>query len=117
GYHPFTVTWYTFVFALAAVLVLADFSKIGEFWAADAGNGVYTAVYGIITTVLPYILYTSGLKLVENGKAAIMATVEPVVATIFGILIYHEKMSLMNGIGVFLVLLAIVILNIRPKDA
>ncbi|MBQ0001373.1 MAG: EamA family transporter, partial [Clostridiales bacterium] len=34
GYHPFTVTWYTFVFALAAVLVLADFSKIGEFWAA-----------------------------------------------------------------------------------
>lgn len=113
GYHPFTVTYYTFVFALAAVLVLTDFHTIGEFWIGHPENILYTVAYGIVTTVLPYILYTSGLKYVENGKASVMATVEPVVATILGVVIYQETMSVMNVIGVILVLTAIVLLNLN----
>ena len=110
SYHPFTVTWYTFIFALCAVAFLTDFQTVGSFWTANAVNLPYTIAYGVITTVLPYILYTSGLKYIENGKASIMATVEPVVATILGILVYHEALGLMNGLGVLMVLGAIIIL-------
>lgn len=112
GYHPFTVTWYTFVFALAPVLLLTDFRQIGFFWSTHPGNMIYTVCYGMITTVLPYILYTSGLRYVENGKASIMATIEPVVATILGILVYQESMTFMNGVGVLLVLTAILLLEL-----
>lgn len=115
GYHPFTVTWYTFVFALAAILVLTDFHAICDFWGSHPSNIMYTIAYGIVTTVLPYILYTSGLKHVENGKASIMATVEPVVATILGVCVYQETMSFMNVVGVVLVLTAIVLLNLKTK--
>lgn len=68
-------------------------------------------LYGVFTTVLPYILYTKGLQGVENGQAAIIASVEPVVATILGTVVYHEMLSLYELIGIVLVLGAIVISN------
>jgi drug/metabolite transporter (DMT)-like permease len=68
-------------------------------------------LYGVFTTVLPYILYTRGLQGVENGQAAIIASVEPVVATILGTVVYRETLSLYEIIGIVLVLGAIVISN------
>ena len=38
----------------------------------------------MISTVLPYLLYTAGLARIDSGKAAILASVEPVVAAWLG---------------------------------
>lgn len=111
NYHPFTVTLYTFVFAAAAVLFLNDWKPLGEFLFETPGNVLYGIGYGVVTTVLPYILYTFGLSRIEAGQASIMATVEPVVATLLGILVFHEKMTVMGMAGVLLVLGAVVVLN------
>lgn len=111
GYHPFTVTLYTFFCALIAVLFLADWKPVADFAFSSPVNLLYGLAYGIITTVLPYILYTTGLSRVESGQASIMATVEPVVATLLGILVYHEEMTAIGLAGVILVLAALVILN------
>ncbi len=111
GYHPLTVTFYTFVCTLAGTLPLADWMPIGTFLAGDRGNLLYTAAYGVVTTGLPYILYTTGLRYVENSKASIMATVEPVVATLIGVFILHERMTVSGAAGVVLVLFALVILS------
>ncbi len=111
GYHPLTITFYTFVCTLAGALPLADWMPIGTFFAQNSGNLPYTVVYGVVTTGLPYILYTSGLRYVENSKASIMATVEPVVATLIGVLILHEQMTVLSGAGVVLVLAALVVLS------
>ena len=110
-YHPFTITLYTFVCATAAVLFLTDWSTLGAFLTETPTNFLYGIGYGIVTTVLPYILYTYGLSRVENSRASIMATVEPVVATVIGVLVFHEKMTVMGAVGVILVLAALVILN------
>ncbi len=110
-YHPFTVTMYTFVFAFAAVLFLADWKPLIRFMTESPGNLLYGIGYGVVTTVLPYLLYTFGLSRVENSKAAIMATIEPVVATLLGIFVFHEKMTAMGMTGVILVLAALAVLN------
>ena len=44
-----------------------------------------------------------------------MASVEPVVATIVGAVVFHESMSALSYAGVVLVLSAVVLLNVKTK--
>lgn len=111
NYHPFTITLYTFVCAFAAVLFLADWPPVLSFVTKSPGNILYGIGYGVVTTVLPYILYTFGLSKLENSRASIMATIEPVVATLIGVFWFHEAMSLTSAAGVALVLAALLIIK------
>lgn len=69
---------------------------------------------GVVSCFVPYMLYTYGLTGLENGRASILASVEPVVASLIGVFIYHEKMTIPAAAGVILVLLAILLLNLNP---
>lgn len=64
---------------------------------------------------MPYLLYTYGLSGMETGRASIMASVEPVVATIVGAAVFRERMSALSYAGVVLVLSAVVLLNVRTR--
>lgn len=96
-YAPMTVVYWTFVFAGIGALCFMDAPAL---LAALSDVSTALSALGIVavSTVLPYILYTRGLAEVESGKASIMASLEPVVASFVGILIYSEPMSA----GVFL---------------
>jgi drug/metabolite transporter (DMT)-like permease len=50
---------------------------------------------------------------VETGKASVMASTEPVVATLMGALIYQEKLPLISVLGVLLVIGAVCALNLK----
>lgn len=110
-YHPFTITLYTFAFALAATLLLTDWGPILSFVTERPSSLLYGLGYGVVTSVLPYILYTFGLSFVDNSRASIMATVEPVVATLIGVFWFREAMTLQSAAGVALVLAALVLLG------
>ena len=110
-YDSMTVTVWTFLFAGPASLLLIPGSKtLGpalakpELWLTAAGLVVFS-------TVLPYIFYTKGLSRVEPGKASIMASLEPVVAALAGILVFGEPMSAATGAGILCVLAGVVILR------
>ena len=49
--------------------------------------------FGFLSTVLAFCLYTAGPKNLDNGKASILASVEPVVATLIGVILYKETLS------------------------
>ena len=83
--------------------------------AASGGNLALAIGAGVVTCYLPYLLYTHGLTGMETGRASIMASVEPVVATIVGAAVFHERMGLLSYCGVVLVLSAVVLLNAGPK--
>lgn len=116
GLDSMTITDYTFLFAAIAGIVITDFSQYVQ---AFSGYGVsflaLAVVYTIVTTVMPYLLYTTGLSQVENSTASIMASVEPVVATLLGFLVFGETPTLSTFGGILLVLLALVLLSIAPK--
>ena len=44
-----------------------------------------------------------------------LASVEPVVASLVGVLVYHETLTIQAGMGVLLVLGAILLLNRKKK--
>ena len=77
----------------------------------SVSSAALAVVFVLVSTVLPYLTYTKGLKSVENGQASIIASIEPGIATLNGILWFHEKMSVQVVIGIILVLSGIVISN------
>ena len=113
GLSSITITDYTFLFAAVGSAFLADFRTIA---AALEAHGFVLAgfliLYCVVTTVLPYLLYTAGLSMVENGPASVLASVEPVVATLLGLLVFGETPTVQALIGMCLVLLALVLLSI-----
>lgn len=117
GYSSFTITFYTFFFSSLGTLPLIEFGHLRQSLASiDGGKGMLLiAGFALISTVLPYLLYTLGLTGVESGKASIMASIEPVVATILGIVVYGERLTVQGLIGIIMVLGAIVMLNIQES--
>ena len=83
---------------------------------SSAGSIGFVLAFALISTVIPYIVYTIGLKEVENGFASIIASIEPVVATVNGILWFQEKLRVGVLIGIVLVLTGIIISNLSVTN-
>ena len=111
GYNSMTITFYTFVFATLATVFMADVSSIINIVETRPGLSVYAAFMILVVTLFPYLCYTKGLSGMENGTASVIASIEPVMATVLGILIYKEKMTFTSAFGMILVLGSIIILN------
>ena len=77
----------------------------------------FSLLTALVTAVIPFLAYTLGLRSVEASKAGILATVEPMVATLIGIFVFSEPLTLMSGVGVLLILAAVVILNVSNGNS
>lgn len=114
-YRTETITFYTFVFAAIGVLPFCQMRELAWiFCAAPVAAAVNTGGIGFFACLLPYLLYTKGLCGVKPGQASVMATLEPVVASIVGMLLLGDSTSVLQIVGVILIVLSIVFLNI-PK--
>ena len=116
-YRPLTVTFYTFLIAAAGSFLLCERTALCSALSAVKADGLLWLVpaAALVTAVIPYLSYTVGLRSTEASRAAILATVEPVVATVLGALVYREHLSLPAFLGILLVLSAIVLLNLKKK--
>jgi drug/metabolite transporter (DMT)-like permease len=117
-YSPYTVTTYTFIFAaIGSWIICRPADVLDKFLsAADIGYLViFCCLTALITAVIPFLLYTLGLSSVEASRAGIIATVEPMVATMIGIVVFSEPLTLMSGLGIALILSAVVILNLKQR--
>lgn len=111
GYDPRTITFYIFLFAAIGSLAVADLPEIASVVRAGPARLLFFLLYAAVTTVLPYLFYTMGLEHVDNSRASVIVAVEPVVATVVGVLFYHEALTVPALLGVLLVLAAIVIMS------
>ena len=113
-YSPYTVTTYTFLFAAAGSwLVCQPADMVSKLSAADHLTGLllFCVLTGLVTAVIPFLAYTLGLRTVEASRAGILATIEPLVATLVGIIVFSEPLTLLSGLGIVLILAAVVLLN------
>ena len=110
-YSSYTVTYYTFLCAAAASLFVV--SPAETFSLVFSSASVTLLAFGLIafSTVIPFILYTKGLSQTESGKAAILASVEPVAASLTGIIAFGEPLTFAVVAGLVCILIAIYILN------
>lgn len=117
GYGAWTMTFYTFLFCSIGCAFLSDWQVIGSVMAASSANLFWVLGLGFVTAFLPYVLYSTGLEHMESSKASILASVEPVVSALFGVFVFHETLSLWGILGIAMVLGAIIVLNVKKKQA
>lgn len=69
------------------------------------------AAIGLFSTYLPYLFYAAGLKRIDAGRAAIITTIEPVVAIILANLMWGEQFSLIGYLCCGLVLTGVILVR------
>lgn len=115
-YSTYTVTAYTFVIAAAGSLFLCSLPDLWHKITVCQSKPYLCfliVLTGLVTAVIPFLLYTLGLEQVEASRAAILATVEPMVATLFGVIVFHEYMTISSMLGILCIITAIILLNFR----
>ncbi len=113
-YNALTVTFYTFAFGTVSATIIgtptATFTTIANPTGILLGLGL-----GIIAGALPYFLYTLGLTKVKTSHASVIATVEPVVASLLGIFLLNDKYDEFTIMGIAAILSASLLLNTKSK--
>ena len=118
-YSPYTVTTWTFLLAAAGSWLICRPADMIEKFAAAGDSGALAGLCvltALVTAVIPFLAYTLGLRTVEAGKAGILATVEPMVATLIGITVFSEPLTVFSGAGILLILAAVVVLNRKREE-
>lgn len=115
-YESETITAYTVLFAAVGTIPLSRPAELLSMLASPSAALVSLAS-GLVCTVAPYLLYTKGLAGVEPGRAAILATVEPVVAALVGIFVFREAATPAKLLGILLILSSIVLLSLPGRAA
>lgn len=119
-YSPYTVTCYTFLIAGLGSIFVANpvdlFAKISAVENKVSFTG-FVLLTAIVTAVIPFLLYTLGLNMTTAGKAAVLATVEPAAATLFGFFVMKETVGPVAICGIILVFAAIIVLSVKKKES
>jgi drug/metabolite transporter (DMT)-like permease len=114
-YDPMTIPAYTFVFAAIGLIPLTDFKEI--ITTLSNTTALYYAIaLGLFSTVLPFIFYTKGLAKLESSKASLIATLEPVVASIIGFIVFKENITFSKVLGILLVITALIIIREKTDN-
>jgi len=116
-YHPFTVTFYTFLIASFGIIPFANPIDISSQLINMPVSILYALLLALISTLTPFLCYTKGLEGLEAGTASIIACIEPLVATLCGIIIWGDKLSLSNISGIILIFLSVILINFNHKKS
>ena len=118
GYHALTITFYTFLILTAVLVPFADWKVMGAVVTADpVRNNLIILAHALCLSVLPYMFFNIALNYLETGIVSVLASVEPVAAMVFGILLYGEIPSFLCLAGLVVVLAALAVLSLSGPEA
>ncbi|MDR1188201.1 MAG: DMT family transporter [Bifidobacteriaceae bacterium] len=113
GYSSLTITFYSFVFGTIFTAPFTDFGAITRsLGQAPAEVSLLLVAHSLFASVLPYMLFTYGMRFMETGTASILASIDPVCAAVWGFAIYHERPDWIMILGIVLVLAGVTVLNV-----
>lgn len=82
----------------------------------SVGAWLFLAVFSFLSMLLPFTLYFTGLKLLVPTKAIIASCLEPVFAIVIAAMALKEAVGLVQGVGIAMVLSAIVLAQRSGSD-
>lgn len=114
--NAFVISTYSYLFAAVFLAVFMNPWRNAISW-----NETVLLVgffYALIPTAIAYLFYYQGLqKIAESSKVPVIASVETVVAAVFGIAVFKEQIGIMNLIGIFLVVGSIILMNCKIRSS
>ncbi len=113
--HFFTSIFYAFVLSALCLAPFCNWGKVVQTTMQTPTMGILLLGIAVVTTVLPYILYTWGLKAVPAGEASVIACVEPLVANLVGLIAFNQTPTVFSVIGILLILTAVILLGLQKR--
>ncbi len=103
------------VFTGAALILLPAF-LLGDWrWVLEP-RGTLVALYlGFATNAAPYFLFGLGLALIPVATAATLTLMEPLTATLLGVVWLEERLTAPQWLGALLLLLGLLMLAMPPR--
>ncbi len=101
----------------AVLLVLFALPTFHTLVGLSLGSYALLFMLAVVHTSLAFGLYTVGLKRLDAGQAAIVATVEPVVAGAIGVVLLGEALTAPKVLGALLVLAGAALAQVRLEKA
>ena len=115
GYSIFTNIFYTFSIATIAYFIIALSShELPQIWELKTATAL-AILCGLVTGLCAYTFYTTGLASMEPSRAAQLATIEPVFAALLGLFLFHQPLSLLEAVGIILVVVAVILMNSKAE--
>ena len=109
---PSVILSYALFFG-ALLLVVAAVPTLGTLAGLSAGSYALLFMLAVVHTTLAFALYTFGLGRLGAGRAAILATVEPVVAVALGAVLLAEDLTFPKVVGAILVISGAALAQVR----
>ena len=94
-------------FGVGAVLLVPVLPGADLSWLGTAPGALMVLWLGLVATGVAYVLFQRGLAVLPSGTVATLSLTEPVTATVLGVLVLHEHLSLLTAVGVAVVLLGL----------
>ncbi len=115
GGNPFLTAMYSFLFA--SLFIVGKMLIGGVEFHVDGPILVWGFFYALIATSITYMVYYTGVDMIaETSRVPVIASVEVVVATVIGILVYGERIGVLSLLGIVLVLSSIAIINMGKRS-
>lgn len=112
GYKPVTTMMYMFLFASLMTIPFANDVKVVESF-VDVHLIVGVLSLGVLMTLIPFFVSTWGVQKLEASKVSLISVMEVITACIVGYFLFDEEMTVLNIIGMSLVVASIVIMDLK----
>lgn len=113
GFSPTAAMGATFggaAIVMMPVLLTSDLA-----WLARSGGLLSTAWLAVVTVALAYTLFARGLRSLPAARAATLTLIEPLTATVLGVLVLNEQFTASIIAGLLLLLAGLLILTIGRR--
>ncbi|OIU70363.1 DMT family transporter [Rossellomorea aquimaris] len=113
GNPPATLTIAFFSFCLI-LLLFGDKGEAADVL-ASSDLGLFLLL-GILGAGLSFTLYVIGIKWTTPSNASMVAMVEPVTASLFGVLVLGDHLTVIQTLGMAVILITITVLSVKQSD-
>ena len=121
GARTTSTTLYSFIFMSAISLSVSKPWEMPEHIAKNPAVTIPLLIaLGLVTFIIPFYIYTLGMRTLPAATATALGVVEPMAATLFSVMLLGEKLDAFSTVGIILILVAVVLLGLsdgieKPK--
>ena len=115
GCTALTITFYTYLFALAGALIFADRGHAFSILFSSGRVFLFSLAISAANTALPLLLINTALQYLEAGRVSILGAVDPVVSTMVSVFLYREPLTGTMLLGIVLILAGISLFNLNLR--
>ncbi|MGR9050515.1 DMT family transporter [Halobacillus faecis] len=111
---PQTISTIAFFSFCVILFFLSDRHELAD--VLSSGDLSWFILLGLVGAGISFIFYVIGIRKTAPSTASMVAMIEPVTASLFGVLLLGDSLSVVQFLGIVLILFTITFLSVKQSD-